>query len=147
MGLWLLSESLRFWERSGEDEVELGRLLAQAAEIEGPVSVFDANDSRFMAPGEIPDRIADYCREHDQPEPGNLPEYVRSILESLAAAFAAAVEKASELSGRDVHRVHVVGGRSQNELLCQLIADLEVLRAVVAESGESRRYEPRPQRP
>ena len=43
--------------------------------------------------------------------------------DSLAEAFAAAVERAAELSGRDVRRVHVVGGGAQNTLLCRLLAD------------------------
>ena len=30
---------------------------------------------------------------------------------------------AGELAGREIHQVHVVGGGSQNTLLCQAIAD------------------------
>jgi len=48
---------------------------------------------------------------------------VRSIVESLAVAFAGAVRTASELSGKTVRVIHIVGGGSQNELLCQLTAD------------------------
>ena len=48
---------------------------------------------------------------------------VRCILDSLAAAFAAAVVDAERLSGHPVEVVHIVGGGSQNALLCQLTAD------------------------
>ena len=48
---------------------------------------------------------------------------MRSIVASLAEGFAAAVERAAALSGRDVRRVHVVGGGAQNTLLCRLLAD------------------------
>jgi rhamnulokinase len=48
---------------------------------------------------------------------------VRSIVESLAAAFADAVRAAAELSGKTVSVIHLVGGGSQNALLCQLTAD------------------------
>ncbi len=48
---------------------------------------------------------------------------VRCIVDSLALAFAAAVRDASRLSGRPVEVVHLVGGGSQNALLCQLTAD------------------------
>ena len=47
----------------------------------------------------------------------------RSILESLAQAYARAIRTASELSGVDVKLIHLVGGGSQNELLCRLTAD------------------------
>jgi rhamnulokinase len=50
-------------------------------------------------------------------------ELVRSIVESLSVAFADAVRTASELSGKTVSVIHLVGGGSQNELLCQLTAD------------------------
>jgi rhamnulokinase len=49
---------------------------------------------------------------------------VRSIIVSLATAFASAVEQAGELSGTTVSVIHLVGGGAQNELLCQLTADL-----------------------
>jgi rhamnulokinase len=123
MGLWLLSESIRQWERAAGESIDLGQLLAQAAEVEEPVSTFDANDARFLAPGDIPKRIAEYCGEHDVPVPTSRPAYVRAIVESLAAAFAAAVDQAARLSSMQFSVVHVVGGGSQNELLCQLIAD------------------------
>lgn len=122
MGLWLLSESVRTWER-GRESIDLPTLLEQAAAVTAPVAVFNADDSRFLAPGDIPSRIADYCVEHELPVPANRAEFVRSIIESLADAFARAVETASELSGKRVAVVHIVGGGSQNELLCQLTAD------------------------
>ena len=71
----------------------------------------------------MPGRIAQWLREHDQPVPENHAVFVRSIVESLAAAFAAAVRTASELSGKTVSTIHIVGGGSLNELLCQRTAD------------------------
>ncbi|MDQ1656193.1 MAG: rhamnulokinase, partial [Cryptosporangiaceae bacterium] len=35
----------------------------------------------------------------------------------------AAIDRAEELSGQPVDVVHIVGGGSRNELLCQLVAD------------------------
>jgi len=122
MGLWLLSESMREWERSGEP-IALPALLAAAAAVTGPVAVFDANDPRFLAPGDMPGRIAEWCREHGARVPGSRAEFARSIVESLAVAFVDAVRTASTLSGRTVSVIHIVGGGSQNEMLCQLIAD------------------------
>jgi rhamnulokinase len=48
---------------------------------------------------------------------------VRCILDSLAAAFAGTIADAERLSGHPVEVVHIVGGGSQNALLCQLTAD------------------------
>lgn len=123
MGLWLLSESVRSWERSGES-IDLPKLLAQAAAVSTVVPVFDANDPRFLAPGDMPDRIARWLSEHGEVIPQSRPEFVRSIIQSLAAAFSDAVRAASELSGNRIDVIHIVGGGSQNELLCQLTANL-----------------------
>ncbi|WP_448808283.1 rhamnulokinase [Agromyces bauzanensis] len=122
MGLWLLSESVRWWERDGET-VDLAALLAAAASVAAPVAVFDANDPRFLAPGDLPGRIATWCREHDLPVPQSRAEFARSIVESLAEAFASAVRTASVLSTVDVETIHMVGGGALNELLCRRTAD------------------------
>jgi rhamnulokinase len=118
MGTWLLSETLRAWG-SGD----LGALLDQAAAYDGPITVFDVQDPRFLPPGDQPARIAAWCREHDVPAPDGRVALVRSIVASLTEGFAAAVERAATLTGRDVRRVHVVGGGAQNGLLCRLLAD------------------------
>ena len=122
MGLWLLSESVRWWERDGSS-IDLPELLAQAAAVTTDVTVFDANDPRFLAPGDLPGRIAEWCAERGVPAPQSRAEFARSIIESLAEAFAGAVRSASILSGVDVETIHVVGGGALNELLCRRTAD------------------------
>jgi rhamnulokinase len=49
--------------------------------------------------------------------------FARSILESLAEAYATAIADAERLSGSTITIVHIVGGGSQNTLLCQLTAN------------------------
>lgn len=123
MGLWLLSESVRTWEKADGGAIDLVELLAAAEAVTTTVAVFDANDPRFLATGDLPRRIAEYCAERGLAVPGSRAEFVRSIIESLAQAFADAVRTAAQLAGRSVDTVHIVGGGSQNALLCQLTAD------------------------
>ena len=122
MGLWLLSECVRDWERSGET-ITLPTLLAQAAEVTSPVPIFDADDETFLAPGDMVSRIESWFGSRGMAAPATRPELVRSILQSLAEAYARAISVARELSGATVSVVHLVGGGSQNTLLCQLTAD------------------------
>ena len=122
MGLWLLSESVRTWNAAGET-IDLPALIEAAAAVTTPLPIFDANDPRFLAPGDLPARVAEWLTEHDLPAPRDLVEATRIIIESLADAFARAVHSASELCGRPVSVIHIVGGGSQNQLLCQLTAD------------------------
>jgi len=126
MGLWLLSESVRTWERSAnaaQRSATLAELLDEAAAVTTPVPVFDVDDPRFLPPGDVPARIADWCTEHDVRAPRTRGEVVRSIVESLAQAFADTVGAAVRLAGQRVTAIHVVGGGAQNALLCQATAD------------------------
>ena len=122
MGMWLLSESIRTWERAGHS-VELTALLNQAAEINTPVPIFDANHPSLLPPGDMPKRIAALCAEAGAAVPHSPAEFARSIVESLAEAYATAIDDAERLSGSKINTVHVVGGGSQNTLLCQLTAN------------------------
>jgi rhamnulokinase len=122
MGLWLLQESIRAWEREG-GQVDLAALLAAAADLPRGGVMIDVDDPAFLPPGDMPARISEQCRARDQPVPASRPALVRCILDSLARAFARGIADARRLSGREVAIVHIVGGGSRNELLCQLTAD------------------------
>jgi rhamnulokinase len=122
MGMWLLSESVRTWEREGQS-TELTTLLAQAAAISTSVPLFDANHPSLLPPGDMPKRIAALCVEAGAAAPDSPPVFARSILESLAEAYATAIDDAQRLSGQKINTVHIVGGGSQNALLCQLTAN------------------------
>ncbi|MER6207144.1 rhamnulokinase family protein [Streptomyces sp. NPDC001642] len=118
MGLWLLQECVRAW-----GDPELGELLREAARVPALRSVVDAGDAGFLAPGRMPERIADACRASGQSVPESRGEITRCILDSLALAHRRAVGEARELAGHPVDVVHIVGGGTRNALLCQLTAD------------------------
>lgn len=119
-GLWLLSETVRAWESEDGAAIDLPSLLDQASGVGGDVPLFDANDPSLSAPGDMPARIAALLGDH---APTSRPAFARSIVESIAAAFAAAVRTAEQLTGREVDSIHLVGGGSLNRLLCQATAD------------------------
>lgn len=119
-GLWLLSETVRAWEAEDGAPIDLPQLLVAASEVAGEIPLFDANDASLSAPGDMPARIAALLGGRT---PGSRPAFARSIVESIAAAFADAVRTASALSGREIDSIHLVGGGSLNRLLCQATAD------------------------
>ncbi len=115
-GLWLLQECLREW---GEDA--LGALLHAAAARPAGGPRIDVTNPDLIAPGDMAARIA---RAATGAADGmERPAIVRCILDSLATAYAEAVADASVLASKSVEVVHLVGGGSQNALLCQLTAD------------------------
>ena len=119
MGLWLLQECLRTWGA----EAQITALLSAAADSPPRRSIIDATDPAFLAPGDMPARIAAACVAAGEPEPRTRVEVVRCILDSLALAYRDALADAMRLTGRTVDVVHIVGGGALNELLCQLTAD------------------------
>jgi rhamnulokinase len=122
MGLWLVQECRRAWERAGKtyDYAELTRLAASAPAFG---SLVDPDDTTFILPADMPAALADYCRRTGQMSPTEPGAVVRCALESLALRYRWVLERLEELTGRRLEVIHVVGGGSQNELLCQLTAD------------------------
>lgn len=129
-GLWLLSESVRQWETDDGAPIDLPQLLAEAAAVTGDVPVFDADDPSLSAPGDMPARIAAVIRASGREAPTGRAQMVRSIVESIAQAFATAVHTIGSLTGAPVDTVNLVGGGSLNALLCQATADRSRLPAL-----------------
>ena len=126
MGLWVLSESVRVWATDGEP-ADLRTLLAAAA-AETPLrTVVDIDDPSLLAPASssapMPARLRTLAVAAGEPAPETPAQVVRTILDSLALAYRRNVRRAVALAGHEIDLVHVVGGGSHNELLCQLTAD------------------------
>lgn len=122
MGLWLLQECRRTWGRTGRDYSyeELVR-MAEAAPPFG--ALVDPDHPGFLAPGDMPARLRDFCAKTGQDlaeEPGTV---ARCVFDSLALKYRWVLEKAEEVSGQRAEKVHVVGGGARNSLLCRLTAE------------------------
>lgn len=117
-GLWLLQECIRTWnERGGRHTTEA--LLNAAGDLPPGGPTFDVDDPAFIPPGDMPGRIADAL---DEPPP--TPEATtRAIVDSLATAYARTIASAGALASTAPTTIHVVGGGSHADLLCQLTAD------------------------
>ena len=123
MGMWLLEESRRTWAKEGH-VAGYEELLALAHSVAGPVPLFDPDHERFLPPGDIPARIAAACRLSGQAAPPDVATTVRSILVSLACKYRWVIECLEAVTGRDIRRIHVIGGGARNPLLCRLTADI-----------------------
>ncbi len=122
MGLWLVQECRRAWERGGTTYTyeELMRLADDAAPF---AAVVNPDDESFLLPPSMPAAIADCCQKSGQSIPEGPGAIVRCALEALALRYRWVLERLEELAGKRLDTIHVVGGGSQNTLLCQLTAD------------------------
>jgi rhamnulokinase len=122
IGLWLLHECRRAWADQGqglsfEQLVELARSAAPLG------SFIEPNADRFLEPGDMPERIADYCTATGQRRPAGVGETVRCVLESLALKHAETVDLLRRVAGVEPGELYVLGGGARNDLLCQWTAD------------------------
>ncbi|HEV3079799.1 MAG TPA: FGGY-family carbohydrate kinase, partial [Gemmataceae bacterium] len=98
--------------------------LARLAETAPPfVSLIDPDKASFILPASMPAAIAEFCRKTGQPAPVEAGAIIRCALESLALRYRWVLERLEELLGQRLDVIHIVGGGSQNSLLCQLAAD------------------------
>jgi rhamnulokinase len=122
IGLWILQECRRHWAKAGQecDYTTLTRLALNSSPF---TSLINPADPRFMSPDDMPQTIAAFCRETNQPAPSDPGAFVRCILESLALFYRHTLLQIEQLTGRKISRLHLVGGGSKNTLLNQFIAN------------------------
>ncbi|MGG6380186.1 rhamnulokinase [Paenarthrobacter sp. NEAU-H11] len=121
-GLWLLSECQRTWAQEGV-RPELTALLTAAAALPAGGPQINPDDPYFIAPDHMPERIRGAVRRTGEVLPNDPAAITRCIMDSLAAGYARTIRDAERVADRTVDVVHIVGGGSQNRLLCQLTAD------------------------
>jgi rhamnulokinase len=122
MGLWLVQESRRTWARTGR-EWSYEELTARAQVAPPFTTLVDPDDTTFLATGDMPARLAAYCRRTNQAPPADEGALVRCCLESLALKYRWAIDRLEAILGTTIRTIHVVGGGSKNALLCQFTAD------------------------
>ena len=119
-GFWLLQECQRSW-----NEPDTGALVEAAGECASLGVVIDPDDELFASPGDMPAKIARWCRDHYAVEPEGPAQTVRLILESLACAHAAYAQGLQDVVGDlldPASPIHLVGGGARNSLLPAMTA-------------------------
>jgi rhamnulokinase len=120
-GLWLVQQCRQAWAR--EKLYSYRELTECAAQSQGFASIIDPDHSAFVHPADMPAAIRDFCRRTGQPAPEGVGDTMRCIFVSLALKYRLTLEQLRGFHPHPIRRIHVVGGGSQNELLCQLTAD------------------------
>lgn len=120
-GLWILQGCRKQWEHT--HDYSYNELIKMAEDTAPFTAIIDPNRAEFLNPADMPLAIENFCRATEQNPPQIIGAFVRTILESLALAYRRTLEQLEEISGRNIKRIHVVGGGSQNYLLCQFLAD------------------------
>ena len=121
-GLWLLQECQRQWKAEGQQH-SWDELMSLAQAAEPFRSILNPDDPSFVLPASMPEAIQNYCRSTAQPMPETVGELARACLESLCLRYRSVLDQLRRITGRPLPVIRVVGGGSQNSLLCQWTAD------------------------
>ena len=121
IGLWLIQESRRQWQREGLD-YSFAQIAAMAEEAQPFTCFIDPDDPLFVSPGDMPGRIREYCRKTGQQEPTTVGAIARCIYESLALKYRLALEQINDAAGKNIDTLHIIGGGSQASILCRMTA-------------------------
>ncbi len=120
--LWVIQKCREKWLKdkdiSWDGIVDLSRKATPFA------SLIDVDQPQFAQPQiDMPQVIRDYCKKTGQSQPGSIGEVARCVYESLALKFRYYFGILAKFSGQDFEVIHLVGGGTQNKLLCQWISD------------------------
>lgn len=121
IGTWLIQECRRQWKREGL-EYSYAELETMALACEPFQSLIDPDDPSFVAPGNIPERIRNWCAQNGQKVPETIGQVVRCIYESLALKYRKTFENVMDCTGKEYGTIHLVGGGAKDGLLCQMTA-------------------------
>ncbi len=133
MGLWIIQSIRR--ELNGTEYVE-GRtskyasdrkysfpdLIEEARNSEDFAADIDVNDDAFLAPVSMIDAIKEHCKEHEQPVPETVGEIMQTVYRGLSKCYAETITKMSEITGREITAINIIGGGCQDAYLNELTA-------------------------
>ena len=127
-GLWLLQECKKIWDVKKEyDYSDLVQMSLLAEPFE---SLIDPDDESFMNPDNMITAIQKYCSGSGQKVPESIPEITRTIFDSLALKYKLTLDQLIDITGREVNKLHIIGGGSQNQILCQFTANATNLEVI-----------------
>jgi len=121
MGLWLIQQTRKAWLK--EKEYSYPELVQMSQNAPAFSSLIDPDDHSFMRPDDMPEAIREFCRKTGQAVPDTKEKIVRIIFESLALKYKYTLNQLVESSRRDIRKIHIIGGGTQNELLNQYTAN------------------------
>ncbi|MGO8693779.1 MAG: rhamnulokinase [Rectinemataceae bacterium] len=134
-GLWVVQECRADWHRKAED-IDFETLEAMIESAEPFLSFINTEDDYFLAPGNMPERIKQFCASTSQPVPRSKGAIARCVLESLAMTYRKTLDDLERVYGHYLSIIHIVGGGSKNKTICRMAANA-MHREVVAGPAEA----------
>jgi rhamnulokinase len=121
-GLWIFQQIRKSMERRGR--AHSWEEMVSAAKNSPPFALLlNPDDSGLVAPEDMVDEIRAYAARTGQVEPADDAVLYRAALEGLALRYRVCLGMLESLVEHRIDTIHIVGGGSLNEFLCQMTAD------------------------
>jgi len=121
IGLWLVQELRRKWDKPG-DKWDYERMTAEASAAR-TTSLVHVDNPSLLAPVDMEQALMALIAASGETVPRSRGELARCVLDSLALQYAWGLDVIGELTGTRPRALYMVGGGIRNKLLCQLTAD------------------------
>ncbi len=120
VGLWLL-QGLK---KQLTADISFSQ-MEDMVQVEADLShVIDPDDPGFYNPENMKEAFDRYFEKTGQPLPERFSDYIRIAYDSLCFSFRYHIEQLEKLSKKSIEVLHLVGGGSQSDYLCQRIATI-----------------------
>lgn len=121
-GLWVFQQIRKSMQRRGNDVS--WQTMVQAAESAAPFELLiDPDHADFAAPTDMIDAIEAFAVKTNQSKPSSEGGFYRASLEGLALRYRVCLGMLERIIDNQIETIHIVGGGTMNELLCQMTAD------------------------
>jgi rhamnulokinase len=123
-GLWVLQECEKEWQEAGQSH-SYDRLLNEVKSFaeSNAMPIVDLNQPQFGEPGNMVSKLYKACDKQDFSITHTHGAVVATILMSLARSYADTMKMLIQITGQPIEILHLVGGGTKNQLLCQWTAD------------------------
>ncbi len=121
-GLWLFQQIRESLDRRGT-AVTWEAMVEAAAQAPPFELLLDPDASCFVAPQDMIEAVTGFADRTGQPMPTDNGILYRAALEGLALRYRVCLAMLEALVGNRIETIHIVGGGSLNQLLCQMTAD------------------------
>lgn len=121
-GLWLIQEIRRNFKSMGK-AYSFNDMEQLARQENAFVSFIDPDAPEFALPGNVPEKIQEFCKKTNQPVPQSDGAMVRIIYESLAMKYKFAISQIMGNTNKNFDVLHLLGGGTKDSFLCQMTAN------------------------
>ena len=132
MGLYLFENLKRELESKGQ-KISYSQMVRMARKAKPFKNYLHTNTPMLFAAKEPLGLVKEYLKKTNQ-RAAKTESIIRLLLEGLVFSYKSSIDKLKEITGKDYKRICMIGGGTQNTLLCQMTADATGLEVIAGPS-------------